>query len=61
MKPKRYITVPAILLAYLAAMAIMGVKGLRTGQTPLWLYITVIAVTLLVIFTIYKRLKKRGR
>lgn len=61
MKPKRYITVPAILLAYLAAMAIMGVKGLKTGQTPLWLYITVIAVTLLVIFTIYKRLKKRGR
>lgn len=61
MKPKRYITVPAILLAYLAAMAIMGVKGLRTGQTPLWLYITVIAVTLLVIFAIYKRLKKRGR
>ena len=58
---KRSTTIPLILLVYLAAMAYMGLDGLRSGQTSLFAYIATIVVTLGVIFLLRIFLLKRER
>lgn len=58
---KRSNTIPAILLIYLAVMAYLGLKGLRTGQTSLFAYIATIVVTLGVIFLLRKFLQRQER
>lgn len=57
----RHILIPAILLVYLAIMAILGLDGLRTGATTLTQYILTIAVTLGIIVLLYFFIKKRDR
>lgn len=57
----RHIAVPALLLVYLAVMAVIGIDGLRSGQTTLTQYVGTIAATLLVIALLYFFMKKRDK
>ncbi len=59
MKLRRSTIIPFILLVYLAVMAVMGLKGLRTGQMDLWQYVATIVVTLGIIYLLRKFLQRR--
>lgn len=60
-KLKRSTVFPAILFVYLFGMAIIGLKGVRSGETTLTTYILTIAVTLALIVALHFFLKKREK
>lgn len=57
----RHILIPAILLVYLAVMAILGLDGLRSGATTPTQYVLTIIVTLAIIVLLYFFIKKRDQ
>lgn len=60
-KFKRSTVLPAILFIYLCIMAVIGLKGVKSGETALSTYIITIAVTLALIITLHFFLKKREK
>lgn len=61
MKLSRPVVIPALLFVYLVVMAVLGLDGLRSGQTTLAAYIATIVITLGVIILLHFFLKKRER
>lgn len=61
MKYKRSTVLPAILLIYLILMAIMGLKGVRSGETSILTYVLTIVVTLMLIIILHFFLKRREK
>lgn len=58
---KRSTVMPAILFIYLCIMAVIGFKGVKSGETSVTTYVVTIAVTLALIVVLHFFLKKREK
>ena len=61
MKFKKSTVLPVILLVYLAGMSIIGIKGLRNGETSITTYVLTIIITLGLIIALHFFLKRQDR
>ncbi len=61
MKINRPVFIPAVLAVYLVIMSIIGLQGLKTGETSLAQYIGTIVITAGIIVLLHFHLKKRER
>ncbi len=61
MKLSRPILIPAVLLIYLAVMAVLGFDGYRSGRTSALMYFGTIIATTGIIVLLHFTLKRRER
>lgn len=58
-KIKRSVWLPVILAIYLIVFAVIGIKGLRSGETSVFKYVGILLVCIAVIVMLHFNLKKR--
>ncbi len=61
MKINRPVFIPLVLTVYLVIMSVIGLEGLRNGQTSFIQYIGTIVITAGIIILLHFHLKKRER